>query len=221
MIVEENITKQKVVEAAIALFNSKGYNGTSVREIANKAKVNISLISYYFGGKQGLLEELISSFFEGYVKEIESAYQRVESISAKKCLQEIIVKLMSYQQNHHHLARFVHREITLDTMLVREVMTTYLQKEKYYFKEILVRGSVQNEFKKQPFDYVIMQLKGMLIMPYLHPQYLNEVYYINAYEEYFKERYTKLLFDWIDFFICRPNLIKKQDGFPSFFTALS
>ncbi|RBW71453.1 forespore capture DNA-binding protein RefZ [Bacillus taeanensis] len=218
---EESITKQKVIEAAIALFNSKGYNGTSVREIAYKAKVNISLISYYFGGKQGLLEDLIAAFFEGYVAEIESSYQRLETISAKKCLQEIILKLLSYQQNHHHLARFVHREITLDTILVREVMTTYLRKEKYYFKEILVRGSIQNEFKKQPVDYVIMQLKGMLIMPYLHPQYLNEVYYINAYEEYFKERYTKLLMDWIDFFICRTHGIKKQDGMPSFFPVLS
>ncbi|WP_081833609.1 TetR family transcriptional regulator [Geomicrobium sp. JCM 19055] len=28
------------------------YNGTSVRAVADKAKVNVALISYYFGGKK-------------------------------------------------------------------------------------------------------------------------------------------------------------------------
>ena len=40
------------------LFAANGYNGTSVRDIAAKAKVNVSMISYYFGSKENLLEEL-------------------------------------------------------------------------------------------------------------------------------------------------------------------
>lgn len=40
------------------LFAANGYNGTSVRDIATKAKVNVSMISYYFGSKENLLEEL-------------------------------------------------------------------------------------------------------------------------------------------------------------------
>lgn len=40
------------------LFAANGYNGTSVRDIAAKAKVNVSMISYYFGSKENLMEEL-------------------------------------------------------------------------------------------------------------------------------------------------------------------
>ena len=40
------------------LFAANGYNGTSVRDIATKAKVNVSMISYYFGSKENLMEEL-------------------------------------------------------------------------------------------------------------------------------------------------------------------
>lgn len=40
------------------LFAANGYNGTSVRDIASKAKVNVSMISYYFGSKENLMEEL-------------------------------------------------------------------------------------------------------------------------------------------------------------------
>ena len=39
------------------LFAASGYNGTSVRDIAAKAKVNVSMISYYFGSKENLMEE--------------------------------------------------------------------------------------------------------------------------------------------------------------------
>ena len=44
--------------AAEKLFAANGYNGTSVRDIAAKAKVNVSMISYYFGSKENLMEEL-------------------------------------------------------------------------------------------------------------------------------------------------------------------
>ena len=44
--------------AAEKLFAANGYNGTSVRDIASKAKVNVSMISYYFGSKENLMEEL-------------------------------------------------------------------------------------------------------------------------------------------------------------------
>ncbi|MGQ0418773.1 TetR family transcriptional regulator, partial [Bacillus sp. HC-Mk] len=57
-------TKQKVIDAAISLFNTKGYDGTSVRDIAKRADVNVANISYYFAGKQGLLEQLITDFLE-------------------------------------------------------------------------------------------------------------------------------------------------------------
>ena len=39
------------------LFAASGYNGTSVRDIAAKAKVNVSMISYYFGSKENRMEE--------------------------------------------------------------------------------------------------------------------------------------------------------------------
>lgn len=40
------------------LFAAKGFDGTSTREIAAKAKVNISMIAYYFGSKEKLYEKI-------------------------------------------------------------------------------------------------------------------------------------------------------------------
>lgn len=43
-----------LIKAAIRIFAEKGYEGASIREIADKAGVNSSLISFHFGGKAGL-----------------------------------------------------------------------------------------------------------------------------------------------------------------------
>ena len=41
--------EEHIMMVAEKLFAANGYNGTSVRDIAAKAKVNVSMISYYFG----------------------------------------------------------------------------------------------------------------------------------------------------------------------------
>lgn len=51
-------TREKIVQAAEAEFGARGYSGTRTADIAARAGVNAQLISYYFDGKQGLLDEL-------------------------------------------------------------------------------------------------------------------------------------------------------------------
>jgi TetR/AcrR family transcriptional regulator len=51
-------SKRLLLEAAVAEFAAHGLRGARVEAIAARAGVNKQLISYYFGGKQGLLEEL-------------------------------------------------------------------------------------------------------------------------------------------------------------------
>jgi AcrR family transcriptional regulator len=47
-------TKEKLIRAAFFLFAEKGFEATSTREIAQRAKTNIASINYHFGGKAGL-----------------------------------------------------------------------------------------------------------------------------------------------------------------------
>ena len=60
--------KQILILAAKRLFARKGLTGTSIRDIAQEAGLNSSLISYYFSGKDGLykscLENIISTRFK-------------------------------------------------------------------------------------------------------------------------------------------------------------
>jgi TetR/AcrR family transcriptional regulator len=52
------LTRERILRAAVAEFGARGYSGARTAAIAARAGVNAQLISYYFGGKQGLLDEL-------------------------------------------------------------------------------------------------------------------------------------------------------------------
>lgn len=191
-------TRDQVIEAAIKLFNTNGYNGTSVRAIASEAGVNVALVSYYFGGKKGLLEHLMSTFLEGYIKEIEMVVNESDNASISEALVNIADRLITYQQSNFYLSRFVHREITIDTMLIRELMMTYLMKEKYLLNRLFEKGMKQKELKRLPVDLMVIHFREMLILPFLQPQYVREVYSLMPEEAHFKKRYLKYIRQWID-----------------------
>jgi len=68
--------KQKqIILTAERLFSEKGYEGTSVRDIADEAGVNIAMISYYFGSKEKLMEALFEQRTTNIKLKVESLLQ--------------------------------------------------------------------------------------------------------------------------------------------------
>ena len=60
----ENGTRLALIKAAKVLFAKQGLRGTSIRDIAQYAGINSSMISYYFGGKEGLYKECLQEINE-------------------------------------------------------------------------------------------------------------------------------------------------------------
>lgn len=79
---EYNEKQKQIITTAELLFSTKGFDGTSVRDIADEAGVNIAMISYYFGSKEKLMEAL----FEQRTSNIEL---RVEALLLDNNLQPL------------------------------------------------------------------------------------------------------------------------------------
>jgi AcrR family transcriptional regulator len=57
-------TREALLNAALTEFADKGFAGARVSEIAERAGVNQQLISYYFGGKDGLYKAILDRWHE-------------------------------------------------------------------------------------------------------------------------------------------------------------
>jgi hypothetical protein len=59
-------SKTHILDTSVKLFSAQGFKETSIREISREAGVNVSMISYYFGGKDGILRDIVKSVLEGF-----------------------------------------------------------------------------------------------------------------------------------------------------------
>ena len=57
-------TEARILKAARTVFARRGYDAAGLREISELAQANLSLISRYFGGKEGLLKALTDQFVD-------------------------------------------------------------------------------------------------------------------------------------------------------------
>ena len=75
--------KEKIIIATLECIEKKGIQAITVRDIAEKAGINLASVNYYFGSKEALLEEalkysLYSSLTQNY-EEIAQAHPEPRS----------------------------------------------------------------------------------------------------------------------------------------------
>ncbi|MBK8356252.1 MAG: TetR/AcrR family transcriptional regulator [Saprospiraceae bacterium] len=102
--------KTSILEAAIKLFSTKGYDAASVRDIAELAGVNLAMISYYFGSKEKLMESLFHEKMDASKIKIETIlkdtsltpFEKVERMLSdyvsKVVANQSFYKIMLYEQ---------------------------------------------------------------------------------------------------------------------------
>src|SRR5699024_6447952 len=172
---------------------------TSVRDIAEKASVNVSLISYYFKSKQGLLEYAVTSYYEMYFDEIEKMLRKTESETPLEKLKRLTATIINYRQEHFQLTSFIQRELSLDSIFVREVSVTYLAKENHILSKLFfdVIKDDSDMFKKRSF--VLMQFKGMLMTPYTMQNDWKDQLSDEYSHQYFANNYIEIIHNWLNY----------------------
>ena len=55
--------KENILDIALKLFSSKGYEGTGIQEIVDKSGITKPTLYYYFGNKEGVISAIIDKYF--------------------------------------------------------------------------------------------------------------------------------------------------------------
>lgn len=98
----------QIMESAEKLFAARGYDGTSVRDIAETAGINLAMVSYYFGSKEKLFEAMFSYRSEYFKLQLETMVANNELEPMEKMyvlIDQYISKLTSQQMFHRIMAR--------------------------------------------------------------------------------------------------------------------
>ncbi|MBL3657854.1 TetR family transcriptional regulator [Fulvivirga sediminis] len=156
------MSKDKILKAADMLFVEKGFDATSIRELAQEAEVNIAMISYYFGSKESLLEEIIAKRLF-YTRERIEEYKKMD-IPAIELLFKLIDLYVDRILSHKKFNMMLHRELSLSQRHdLHERILDGLELNWNEIKKVVTDGQNGGVFKKEAdVEMVIMTIFGLI-----------------------------------------------------------
>jgi AcrR family transcriptional regulator len=174
--------KQQIIEAAIELFAQKGFEGTSIRDLAAKADVNVAMVNYYFGSKEKLFEALVevkAASARGTLEELlnDKTLTSIEKID--KIVDSYIDRLFSHRMFH----RLIHQELIMNQReALQDSITTLLLPNSLYIKSIINEGIENGQFKQVDVLLTMVSLMGTINQLLLSKKYCLKL--LNKGDEY-------------------------------------
>lgn len=168
----EAARRAQIIDAAIAAVNELGYPGASLAQIARRAGISKSVISYHFDGKDELLLQLVDEVFARAGAEIEAAVRAEATPSAK---------LAAYIRSYlGHMSR--HREAMIAAMEIivshrdADGVPMYLkegEEDTALLRAVIGAGMATGEFRRLELQVAVTTIShavdGALMRSQMHP----------------------------------------------------
>lgn len=144
-----------IIAAAERLFAEKGFDGASVRDIAQDAEVNVAMISYYFGSKEKLMEAV----FEKRTTDIRLKVENLLQDSRLSHLQKVEILIDDYVDKFIHQQEF-HKIMMREQMIDKDTHIASLihqlkKRNLEAIKKLIQEGQKSGSFRKH-IDIVLM-----------------------------------------------------------------
>ncbi|WP_162051367.1 TetR/AcrR family transcriptional regulator [Pontibacter pamirensis] len=97
-------SKKLLVETALNLFSEKGYEATSIRQIASEAGVSLGLMYNYFRSKEELLHEI----FRLGKEDIQHSFAKSGKPEGTSALKQHILQTVQLLKEKRHFWRLLH-----------------------------------------------------------------------------------------------------------------
>jgi AcrR family transcriptional regulator len=118
-------TRQNIMKAAVALFAERGYDGTSIRAIVSKARVNQAAINYHFKGKEGLYFEVLKVAFEGYLRLDDFDLDRLKEMPREEALRSFVHQQLRPLLARDQVSRYI-RIFAWENVRPSKVLTNFV-----------------------------------------------------------------------------------------------
>jgi AcrR family transcriptional regulator len=189
---EYNEKQVQIMETAETLFAEKGFNGTSVRDIAEKARVNLAMISYYFGSKDKLLEALFGYRGEHIKLKLESMVEDKNMSSIEK-MDTLIDHYIEKIMNQQCFSRIMMREQVVNhTGITGQLIFQMKKRNQELISRLIHQGQRKGEFKKNiDIPLLMATLIGTANMIVATQYYYREINNLQSMSEEEFQRYIK------------------------------
>ena len=151
-----------ILSAAEKLFAEKGFEGTSVRDIAHLAGVNLAMISYYFGSKEKLFEALVE-YRSGYTTELLQELAQDEHLGPMQKMYQLIDFYVDRILLNYRFHNIISRQFsTLQSSDMKEMLMRMKEKNLEQIRKIMDDGEKKGVFRKVDLELTLATIIGTI-----------------------------------------------------------
>lgn len=164
----------KIMQAATKLFAQENFNAVSIKQIAAASGVNSALISYYFGGKKNLYQEVLYTEADKFLKLQEQIRSRTESpLSRLRSYVDSIADMQFKQPYNMHL---IYRELLSPQPMFENYIKNRLYKIHQFMSELvdeaITCGEIVTAIKP---THVAFTLEGIIMFFFLTQGQIRQI----------------------------------------------
>ncbi len=173
---KSNFTEKQIqiLKVAETLFAEKGFDGTSIRDISRGAKINIAMISYYFGSKERLLESLLLYSTSDLKSQLDHLIH--EELAPLDKINKLIALYINRINTNKGIYRILHFEFSSEKRAKSLASFSELKKGNLKTLETIIEeGQKKGVFRKD------------VIVPLLTPTILGTFFHFQMNKSFFEE----------------------------------
>ena len=154
--------KEHIMNVALELFAEKGFEGSSIRDLAARAEVNIAMINYYFGSKDNLFLAMVAYkaiIMRGKLDEISANTKLSEMEKIDAIIESYVARILSQPLFH----RILYQELLLgDRKEMHEKIINIFVKNTRILRTIIEQGVKKKIFRKVDPELTMATLIGTI-----------------------------------------------------------
>ncbi|GFO66160.1 TetR/AcrR family transcriptional regulator [Geomonas paludis] len=141
---EKTECNKKLLDVATQLFSERGLHGVSIRELSQAAGASISMISYHFGGKEGLYSAVLQRQFACFA-EIHEIRERVSD--PVEMVESYLRWTFRRHRDNPYLLRFYTSELTNPTAFFSTLVMPVIDEVIVIMAKAIEEGKRQRKFR--------------------------------------------------------------------------
>lgn len=153
--------RARIGAVAEALFAERGFDGTSIREIAEQTGATKALIYHYYDSKAALYQTLLEDAVGGVVTQIEAI--AADGSEPEAQIRAVVQALIDAYHDAPHRFQMVQRTIDDHHAVAAVLAERWFSRAHRSVQDIVTRGVRQSELKPLPVQVVPLAIIGLVI----------------------------------------------------------
>jgi len=189
--------EEKILSAARVVFENKGMSGARMQEIADEAKINKSLLHYYYRSKQLLFEAVFKKAFNKLAPQINIILNSDQSICDK--IINFSNNYTSFMLKHPYLPNFILQELNRNPGFVKELISVDNFPNIKNFKMQIEKAVSDGKIRPIEAEQLFINILALNIFPFISAPLIKG--FINASDKEYNTILEKRKTEIADFII--------------------